>query len=90
MKPGLRNLLKRQGLPCRCIFVYKVFCLDRSAKTHPIDPNNANKFLKNRGGVLIAIRKGMNIVSTRLEFQCSGEIRRVTLKYNDVRKLIYV
>ena len=68
--------------------VYKVFRLDRSAKTHPIDPNNPNKFRKNGGGVLIAIRRDMDIVSTRLEFQCAGEILGVTLKFNDGRKLI--
>ena len=30
----------------------------------------------------------MDIVSTRLEFQCAGEILGVTLKFNDGRKFI--
>ena len=68
--------------------VYKVFRLHRSSKTHPIDPNDQNKFRKNGGGVLNAIRRDMDIVSTRLEFQCAGEILGVTLKFNDGRQLV--
>ena len=68
--------------------VYKVFRLDRSTKTHPIDPNNPRKFRRNGGGVLIAIRKDLDITSTKLEFQCGAEILGITLKFKDGRKLI--
>ena len=68
--------------------IYKVFRLDRSVKTHPIDPNNPSKFRKNGGGVLIGIRRDLDIVSTKLEIQCAGEILGVTLTFNDGRKVI--
>ena len=70
---------------------YKVFRLDRtirSAKTHPADPNNPNKFRKCGGGVVIAIRRDLDIISTKLEFSCAAELLGVTLKFNDGRKLI--
>ena len=67
---------------------YKVFRLDRSPKTHPPDPNNPDKFRKNGGGVLIAIRRDLDIVSTKLDFSCSAEILGITLKFKDGRKII--
>ena len=67
---------------------YKVFRLDRTAKSHPPDPNNPNKFRKSGGGVLIAIRRDIDVVSTKIEFNCSAEILGVTLKFNDGKKII--
>ena len=67
---------------------YKIFRLDRSPKTHPPDPNNPDKFRKNGGGVLIAIRRDLDIVSTKLDFSCSAEILGITLKFKDGRKII--
>ena len=68
--------------------IYEVFRLDRSVKTHPINPNNPSKFRKNGGGVFIGIRRDLDIVSIKLEIQCAGEILGVTLTFNDGRKLI--
>ena len=51
--------------------VYKVSRLDKSAKTHPIDPNNPNKFRKNGGGVLIAIRRDMDRILSLLDLNFS-------------------
>ena len=68
--------------------IYKVFRLDRSCKTHPPDPKNPKKFRKNGGGVLMAIRRDLDIESTKLEFQCAGEILGITLKFNDGKKII--
>ncbi|MCP4459038.1 MAG: hypothetical protein GY816_13600, partial [Cytophagales bacterium] len=66
----------------------KIFRLDRSPKTHPLDPNNPDKFRKYGGGVLIAIRRDLDIVSTKLDFSCSAEMLGVTLKFSDGRKII--
>ena len=68
--------------------VYKPFRLDRSPKTHPPDPNDPKKFRKNGGGVFIAIRRDLDIKSTKVEFHCAGEIIGVTLKFNDGRNVI--
>ena len=68
--------------------VYKIFRIDRSNKTHPIDPRNPTKFRRNGGGVLIAIRRDLDVVSTKIEITCAGEILGVTLKFNDGRKLV--
>ena len=67
---------------------YKPFRLDRSSKTHPPDPNNSKKFRKNGGGVFIAVRRDLDIKSTKVEFQCAGEIIGINLKFNDGRNII--
>ena len=67
---------------------YKVFRLDRSAQTHPPDPLNPRKFRKNGGGVLVAIRRDIDIVSTKLEYKCPAELLGITLKFRDGSKLI--
>ena len=68
------------------IDTYKTFRLDRSDKTHPIDPNDSTKFRRNGGGVLISIRRDLDIVSTKLEFKCAGEILGITLTFSDGKK----
>ncbi len=67
---------------------YKVFRLDRSYQTHPPDPSNPNKFRRNGGGVLIAVRRDLDVVSTKLEFKCAAEILGITLKFGDGKKII--
>ena len=67
---------------------YKIFRLDRSPKTHPPDLNNPKKFRKFGGGVLIAIRQDLDVVSTKLEFTCSAEMLGITLKFRDGKKII--
>ena len=67
---------------------YKIFRLDRTAHTHPIDPSNPTKFRKNGGGVLIVVRRDLDIISTKLEFKCAGEILGITLTFNDGKKII--
>ena len=67
---------------------YKIFRLDRSPKTHPPDRSNPNKFRKYGGGVLIAVRRDLDVISTKLEFTCSAELLGITLKFNDGRKII--
>jgi len=67
---------------------YKVFRLDRSSLTHPPDPLNPRKFRKHGGGVLVAIRRDIDIVSTKLEYKCPAELLGITLKFRDGSKLI--
>ena len=59
--------------------LYKVFRLDRSLKTHPMDPSNPKKYRKNGGGVLIAIRSDLNCESTLVTLKCKAEILSVEL-----------
>ncbi len=51
----------------------------------PIIPINIRK---HGGGVLIAIKRDLDIISTKLEFSCAAELLEVTLKFNGGRKLI--
>ena len=67
---------------------YKVFRLDRTAETHPPDPLNPRRFRRYGGGVLIAIRRDIDIVSCKLEYKCPAELLGVTLKFRDGSKLI--
>ena len=50
---------------------YDVFRNDRSQLSHPTDPKNPDKFRKNGGGVLIAIRSDIKISSKRISL-CNG------------------
>ena len=67
---------------------YKIFRLDRNNVTHPPDPTNPNKFRRNGGGVLIAIRRDLDITSTKVDLKPSAEIIGITLKFSDGRKII--
>ena len=62
---------------------YKVFRRDRSRITHPPDPSSPDKFRRQGGGVIIAIRSDLDIESA--DYKLSGgvakaEILSVTLK----------
>ena len=67
---------------------YKIFRLDRTPKTHPPDPSNSSKYKRNGGGVLIAVRRDLDIISTKLEFSCAAELLGITLKFSDGKKII--
>ena len=67
---------------------YKVFRLDRTDKTHPADPNHHGRFKRNGGGVLIGIRRDLDVTSTKIEIQCKAEILGLTLKFSDGKKCI--
>ena len=66
---------------------YKIFRLDRSKVTHPPDPNFPNKFRRNGGGVLISIKRDLDIISTKIDIKCSAEILGVTLKFSNGKKV---
>lgn len=44
---------------------YKIFRCDRSTNSHPLDPNNPNRFRKNGGGVLTAINSSSDVTSQK-------------------------
>ena len=67
---------------------YKTFRLDQSPKTHPPDPRDPKKFRRYGGGVLMAIGRDLDIVSTKVECKPCAEILGVTLKFSDGRKVI--
>ena len=60
--------------------VYKIFRLDRSRETHPMDPK---KYRTYGGGVLIAIRRDLDNNSTPFDFQCAAAILGIFLKFSD-------
>ena len=41
--------------------IYKVYRKDRSLKSHPPDPNNANKYRRKGGGVFIAVKRNIDV-----------------------------
>ena len=58
---------------------YKVFRLDRSQKTHPFDPSDPNKYRKNGGGVIIAIKSELNCESKLIKLSCKAEILSIEI-----------
>ena len=58
---------------------YKIYRMDRSRKTHPIDPNDPDKFKKNGGGVLIAVKSNLNVEYTLIKTKCKAEIISVEI-----------
>ena len=67
---------------------YKIFRLDRTNKSHPLDPMNPSKFRKYGGGVLIAIRNDVEISSTKISFKCAAEILGITLTLKNNKKIV--
>ena len=61
---------------------YKIFRLDRSIISHPPHPDNPNKYRRNGGGVLIAVRSDLDVISKKIKLSCNAEILtlQVTLK----------
>ena len=53
---------------------YKIFRRDRTAWSHPPDPLNANKFRRNGGGVLLAVRTELEITSKEIKLRSGAEI----------------
>ena len=58
---------------------YKVFRLDRSLKTHPMDESDPDKYRKAGGGILIAIKSELDCESTKINISCKAEILSVEL-----------
>ena len=67
---------------------YKIFRLDRSLETHPLCPTNPSKYRRNGGGVLIAVRSDIEVVSEFVKLKCNAEILGVELMLDDGKKVI--
>ena len=75
-----KSILTSEIFPNDC---YKVFRKDRSLKSHPPDSQYPNKFKRQGGGVLIAIRSDLDIKSVKYKISgdaAKAEILSVTLK----------
>ena len=57
---------------------FKIFRKDRTAWTHPPDPTNPKRFRKNGGGVLIAVRSDLDIISKEIKVGSGAEIIAIT------------
>ena len=58
---------------------YKVFRNDRSQWSHPRDPVNPDRFRKYGGGVLIAVRSDLDVVSKKVKISSGAEMIAVEL-----------
>ena len=70
------------------ISLYKVFRCDRSASTHPIDPDNLKKYRRNGGGVLIAIKLSLLLSSSIINIKYKAEFLAIELILEDKSKII--
>ena len=68
--------------------LYKVFRCDRSNYTHPMDPSNPNKFRKNGGGILIAIKSSLLLTTNKVNFKCNAEFLAIELVLENGNKII--
>ena len=79
-----KSILDNEILPDN----YKVFRIDRSAKSHPWDPDQPKKFRKNGGGVLIAHRTDLNISSVKFtKLKVKAELLSVIFKTTTGKKI---
>ena len=67
---------------------YKIYRLDRSQKTHPIDPSNSKKFRKNGGGVLIGINNELILTSNVVNIKCRAEVLAIESELSNKTKMI--
>ena len=67
---------------------YKLYRLDRSQKTHPIDPYNVKKFRKNGVGVLIGVNNQLVLTYNVVEIKCSAEFLAIEFVLKDKTKMI--
>ena len=66
---------------------YKTFRVDRSILTHPPDPNNPDKFRRNGGGVLIAVRSDLDIRSKKIKINSKAEVLALELMFGSGKKI---
>ena len=67
---------------------YKIFRADRSRRTHPQDPQNPNRFRENGGGVLIAIRNDIDVISKQLKLCSGAEMLAIQLTFKNGEKAV--
>ena len=75
-----KSISDNEILPTR---QYKLFRVDRTEESHPPDPDNPNKFRRNGGGVLIAIRTDLDVISKKLKIKAAAELLAVQVKLSN-------
>ena len=68
---------------------YKIFRVDRSEESHPPDPNDPKKFRRNGGGVLIAVRTDLDLVSHKIKVKAAAKTLFVQLTLKNGSKYIF-
>ena len=81
LKPSIKN---KEIIPGNH---YKIFRNDRSPDSHPIDPQNPNKFKRNGGGVMIAVKEGLNLNPKLVKVTCKAEVLSVELTLPNKKKI---
>ena len=66
---------------------YKIFRLDRTADSHPPDPNDRNKFKRNGGGILIAVNNCLEMKPKSLKSSSKAEILSILLQLKNNKKI---
>ena len=67
---------------------YKIYRLDRSKETHPLDPENIKKIRKNGGGVLIGVSTQLVLTSSIIKIKCRAELLEIEFLLRDKTKMI--
>ena len=62
---------------------YTIYRTDRSESSHPSDPDNAKKYRRHGGGVLIAIRSDIKAEFKLLRVRKGAEIKAIEVTIND-------
>ena len=62
---------------------YRCYRLDRTLKSHPMDPANKDKYKTRGGGVMIAIRSDLSVEAKRIAIKSKAEILSVELKFSN-------
>ena len=68
--------------------LYKIFRCDRSATSHPIDPDDPKRYRRNGGGVLIAIKLSLILSSNIISIKHKAEFLAIELILEDKFKVI--
>ena len=67
--------------------IYIIFRLDRTTTSHPPDPDYPQKFKSNGGGVLIGIKRSLNLNPKLVNQSCNAEVLSIQLSLPDKKKI---
>ena len=67
--------------------LYKIFRRDRSHISHPPDPTNSSRFRSGGGGVLIAVKTDLEVVSKEINLKCRAEVIATEITFSNNTKI---
>ena len=67
---------------------YEIFRNDRSRRTHPQDPDNPNKFREHGGGVLLAVRSDLDVITKRLSVSLGLEMLAIKITFPNKESIV--